>query len=582
MTSWVVKEQARARLAREIVLPGGGFRGPAGIRACILYPNTYRVGMSNLGFQTIHAILNATPGLSCERAFLPDPPGRAGHGKARDGIISLETQTPLAEFDLIGVSVSYEMDYPNVTRALLEAGIPPLARDRDERHPLVLAGGPCITFNPEPLAEFVDLCAIGEGEEIVPGIAAVLRDVSMARGASRAELLAALAEQPGVYVPSLYEPEYTPDGSFAGLSPQAGAPERIERQWVRDLDRSPCASLILTPETEFGDLFCIEISRGCGRGCRYCAAGYITRPPRIRSRAHLLEGVRAALPHRRRIGLVSPAISDYPDLPGLLNDLAEMGAEVSLSSLRADTLLSSPTLALAGSGESAITIAPEAGSQRLRFALNKSLTDEEIYAAVENALAAGIHKVKLYLMLGLPTETEADIDAAVEMCQRIASYPGIRQVTVSANPFVPKPGTPFQWCAMQSEAVLSARRKRLHTGLKTHKKLSLGGESPREAIIQGALSRGDRRLAPVLLSVAGGQSWNAAFREAGIDPAAFACHEIEPGAPLPWDHLHLGAGAECLKREWSIAQSAATHPRGGLTPACQPGACRRCEACSNA
>ena len=239
MASWWLKEQARTRLAREIVLPGGGFRGPTGIRACLLYPNTYRVGMSNLGFQTIHALLNATPGLSCERAFLPDPPGRAGRGKASDGILSLENQTPLAEFDLIGVSVSYEMDYPNVVRALLEAEIPPLARDRGERHPLILAGGPCITFNPEPLAEFVDLCAIGEGEEIVEGIAAVLRDMSMARGASRADLLAALAPLPGVYVPSLYEPEYTPEGSFAGLSPQAGAPACIERQWMRDLDRSP-------------------------------------------------------------------------------------------------------------------------------------------------------------------------------------------------------------------------------------------------------------------------------------------------------------------------------------------------------
>ncbi|MBI3947907.1 MAG: radical SAM protein [Armatimonadetes bacterium] len=570
---WAPKRRARERLVREVILAGAGYRAPGGIRACLLYPNTYQVGMSNLGFQTMHRVLNALPGLSCERAFLPD--------RARDDThcFSLETQTPLAEFDVLGISLSYEMDYPNAARALLLAGIPPLARDRRETHPLVVAGGPCATYNPEPLADLLDACVIGEGEEVMADVAAVLREVSMARGASRGDLLAALAQVPGVYVPSLYAVETGEDGRVVGFQPRAGAPATVARRWVRDLDAHPCASFILTPDTQFGDLFCVEIIRGCGRGCRFCAAGYITRPPRARSRAHILEWVAAALPYRRKVGLVGPSISDYPDLAGLVEDIAGLGGKVSASSLRADMLLSAPVKALAGSGETAITIAPEAGSQRLRHAVNKSLTDEEIYAAVAEALAAGIRRVKLYLMIGLPTETEADVDAIIEMCRRIADTPGVRRVTASVNPFVPKPGTPFQWCAMAEERVLSARLKRVRDGVKDHPKIEVGGESPREAILQAALSRGDRRLAPAILSVARGQSWRAACREQGIALEAHAHREIPTDSLLPWDGRDLGVRRRVLLQELAATRAASSHRRGGLTEPCRVETCRRCGVC---
>lgn len=576
--SWKLKRKARERLARETVLPGAGYRDAGGMRACILYPNSYAVGMSNLGFQTMHRVMNTLAGLSCERAFLPDRDEESEWARSATPLFSLETQSPLAEFDLLAFSVSYDLDYPNVVRALLLAGVPPLARDRDEHHPLVIAGGPCVTYNPEPLAEFLDACVIGEGEEVIAEITAVLREVSMARGASRADLLAALAQVPGVYVPSLYEMERGPNGDLLPV-PRAGAPEKVMRRWVRDLDAHPSASLILTPDTEFGDLFCVEVIRGCGRACRFCVAGYVTRPPRLRSRESILELVRAALPYRRKVGIVGPSISDYPDLELLIGEIRAAGADISASSLRADMLLSAPVFALAGSGETAITIAPEAGSQRLRHAVNKAMDDAEIDAAVENALAAGIRRVKLYLMIGLPTETEADVDAIGELCRRLADRPGMRQVTASVNPFVPKPGTPFQWCAMASESDLAAKLKRLRAQMKAHKKIQIGGESPREAVLQGALSRGDRRLAPVILAVAQGASWRAAFREQGLDAGDFAHRERAPDERLPWDVVDLQVQRRVLQYELEATRTAAARARGGLTAPCHVGLCRRCGVC---
>lgn len=576
--SWKLKQKARERLSRETALPGSGCRGPSEIAACLLYPNSYSVGMSNVGFQTMHRVMNHTPGLSCERAFLPDRGDEKEMERTSTPLFSLETQTPLGQFDLIGVSVSYEMDYPNVARALLLAGIPPLAAERGEEHPLILAGGPCVTYNPEPLAPFLDACVIGEGEEVMGDVGAVLRDVSRTRGVSRADLLEALAQVPGVYVPSLYGVEYGADG-VAGISSRGQAPAAVRKRWVRDLDDQPCASFILTPDTEFGDLFCVEIIRGCGRACRFCVAGYVTRPPRLRSRAQVLEMVRTALPYRRKVGLVGPSLSDYPDLAGLVEEIAGLGAEVSASSLRADTLMSAPVAALAGSGETSITIAPEAGSQRLRHAVNKSMTDDEIYAAVETALAAGIRKVKLYLMVGLPTETDADVDAIGEMCLRLAELPGMRQVSASVNPFVPKPGTPFQWCGMASEKEMDAKLKRLRGQVASHKKIDVAGESAREAIIQAALSRGDRRLAPAILSAARGASWKAAFREHGLDAEEYACREIPPDALLPWDMVDLGMKRSLLRYEWESTRHAHERARGGLTAPCRVGLCRRCGVC---
>ena len=576
--SWKLKQKAREQLSREVLLPGAGFRGPGGIRACLVYPNSYHVGMSNLGFQVMHAVMNGTPGLSCERAFLPDRVDAAELERSHTPLFSLETQTSLSEFDLLGFSISYEMDYANVPRLLLLAGVPPLAADRDECDPLVIAGGPCVTYNPEPMSAFLDACVIGEGEEAIGEVTRVLREVSMARGASRAEMLAALAQVPGVYVPSLYHVEYSADGTPA-CQPAPGAPATVTKQWVKDLDRHPCASLILTPDTEFGDLFCVEIIRGCGRACRFCVAGYVTRPPRLRSRANILDLVRAALPYRQKVGIVGPAVSDYPELAGLIDDVAALGAEVSASSLRADTLMSAPVVALAGSGETSITIAPEAGSERLRHAVNKSMTDAEIYAAMANALAAGIRKVKLYLMVGLPTETEADVDAIAVMCRRMADMPGMRQVTASINPFVPKPGTPFQWCAMDSESTIAAKLKRIRMQVKDHKKVQVGGESAREAVLQCALSRGDRRLAPVILSAAEGESWPAAFRRHGIDPGFYAHREISPDAVLPWDTIDLQMKRSVLQYELEATRTAAERLRGGLTAPCHVGLCLRCGVC---
>lgn len=573
--SWKLKQQARNRLERETILPGAGYHGAGDIRACLIYPNTYAVGMSNLGFQAMHAVMNRGS-LSCERAFLPDHADEAEWQRTQTRLFSLETQTPLAEFDLLGFSVSYELDYAGVARALLMAGIPPLSRDRSENHPLVIAGGPCITCNPEPLAELLDACVIGEGEEVITAVAAVLAEVSMARGASRAAVLEALAAVPGVYVPSLYEVSAEADAP-AIPTPRGTAPTKVQRQWLHEVDRFAAATQILTPDTEFGDLFCVEISRGCGRACRFCVAGHMTRPPRARTPEQVLAQVRAALPQRRKVGLVGPALGDYPELEGLLASLGEMGAEVSASSLRADRLHSAPVLALAGSGETSVTIAPEAGTERLRFVLNKSIPDAAIEDAAANALAAGIRRVKLYLMIGLPTETDEDVDAIAALCRRLAEMPGMRQVTASVNPFIPKPGTPFQWCGMDPEKTLAAKLKRVRAALKGNAKIELGGISPREALIEAALARGDRRLAPVILAAAEGASWRAAFRQCGVDPEEYACRALTPGDPLPWRVIDLGIREEALRAEWEKAH--ATTGDNLLTPPCRVGVCHRCGVC---
>lgn len=476
----------------------------------LIYPNTYYVGMSSLGLQSLYRLFNFSEDTVCERFFY--------EGQA---VISLESQRPLEDFTLLAFTLSYEMDYFNLVDILHRAGIPLLASERDESHPLIIAGGPAITANPEPLVPLIDAIAIGEGEVIVPPLIEALKE-TVSSGKEKA--LESLSRIPGLYVPILHSPSSIPH------SP-------IPRQWVRDLDAHPTATVVLTKDTEFRDMYLIEISRGCGRGCRFCLAGRAYQPVRERSPEAILSWAKEGLHHRERIGLVSAAVSDYSRIEELVERLRGMGAKVAVSSVRIDSLSESLVRALAESGTKTLTLAPEAGSESLRRAINKRISEGEIIHAAELAAQHKIPYLKLYFMLGLPGESEEDVRAIVELVREIKRhFPG--QITVNVAPFVPKAHTAFERAAMARQEVLESRLRYLRRGLKSQEKVALRGESPAWARVQGVLSRGDRRvgLAIVKWAEMKGRSlstWRRAMRESGLEEEDYL-GERAPDEVLPW------------------------------------------------
>lgn len=574
--SWLLKEKLIRRLAAEqgaaLFAPGSrpGF--------ALAFPNTYRVGMSNLGFHIIYREINASGLAACERVFLPDKKDLAEYARTNTPLMTLETQRPLYEFPLIGFAVSFEMDYLNLL-AMLELGkVPLLAADRGDADPIVIAGGPCATFNPEPLAAFIDAFVIGEGEETIREILAAWQQ-GREEGADRAALLRALAAIPGVYVPRFYTPAYNPDGTLAALRPAPGLPATVGRRWLRDLDAALGETAVVTADTEFGDMYLIEIARGCGRHCRFCMAGYCFRRPRARSLAALEAAIGRAKKYRDKVGLVGAAVSDYPDIDTLVAFIRAQGLKFSVASLRADSLSPALAEALAASGHKTVTLAPEAASDRLRRVINKGLAAAHLERAVALAAAAGIPHVRFYIMIGLPTEDDADIAAIAELARttraHMAALGSGGKLTLSVNPFIPKPFTPFQWLPMAARPVVEARLAALRAALRGDKHIELIVESPKEAYIQGVLARGDRRLGPVLLAAhrAGGvKHWSKALAAAGLDEAFYLYRERPPDEHLPWQHLDMGLEPGYLRRELDRARGEQ------YTPPCRPG-CALCGVC---
>ena len=516
----------------------------------LAFPNTFYLGMSSLAIHALYRLLNARPDVVCERVFWN------GDGAEAGPLCSLESGRDVRDFAVLGFSFSFEMDYFNLMTMLRQAGLPLWAEDRDEGHPLLIAGGPAVTANPEPLAPFFDAIAIGEGEVIFPPLLDLLHE---AVHIDRSALLEALSRLPGLYVPTLRPP----------LSP-------IPRQWLRNLDTQPATTAILTPDTEFGDRFLIEIGRGCGRGCRFCLAGYTYRPPREVGLEEVLREAARGLEHCDRLGLVSAAVSDHSQIDELATELRRMGARLSVSSMRLDPLSEPLLRALAESGTRTLTMAPEAGSERLRRFINKTLTEDDVLRAASLAARHGFHQLKLYFMIGQPTETKEDVVAIADLALRIkARFRG--RVVIDATPYVPKAHTPFQRVAMAPLGVLEERLRALRRTLEP-RGIGVRADSLAWAAVQGVLARGDRRLARVLARLPGRPSlsgWRRALRDEGLTAKEYLC-ERAPDERLPWQVVDTGVSQNYLAWDWKRAQS------GDSTPPCPPSGCLRCGACDKA
>jgi radical SAM superfamily enzyme YgiQ (UPF0313 family) len=546
------RDAARATLAREV----GYVRKPHGgrLRVALAFPNTYFVGMSNLGLQTVYRLFNALDPVVCERVFLP---GRQELALARRSpLVTIESQTPVSAFDVFAFSVSFEWDYTNVVTMLRLAGLEPRADRRHARDPLIVIGGAVTFVNPEPLAPFADVIAAGEAERLVPAFAQAWFSEP-----DRPRLLARLAGERGFYVPSLYEVTYDGPGRVAAITPKPGtdAPPIVRKAAVNAASRlDPPSTTIFTPDTEFGSRLLIEVVRGCANLCRFCWAGYNYLPVRPFSASRILDLADAARAHADRVGLVSIALCDHPEIEHILERLVAMGYGISPASLRLDDLTEPIVRLLRESGERSITIAPETGSDRLRRVINKTVTNDEILDRANLIFRTGFANLKLYYMIGLPTETDEDLvairDLTVALRDRMLAQARPRgtigRIVASVNPLVPKPGTTFQWLPMTDARVIDEKAVRLRALVAGLDNVYFNIKSERHSYYQGLLSLGDRRVADVIeIAERNGGQWRAAVAEAGIDAEAYLYRDRAADPFLPWQIIDGGMKADFFRRE---------------------------------
>ena len=548
----------------------------AGQKVAIVYPNTYFVGMSNLGLHIIYEEINLRNDSVCERIFLPEKKELEAYDKTKTPLMSVETQRPMHQFDVVAFDVTFEMDYFHIPLMLRHGRVPIMGKDRTEFDPIVIAGGPCATFNPEPFADFIDAFIIGEGEGIVSRVLDIICDGKL-EGLERHAILRQLANESGVYVPSLYVPIYSEEGEFKGYDIADGVPKTIKRHF--EMLTSGGETVVATNYTEFGAMYIIEVARGCGRHCRFCMAGYCFRVPRVRPLDILKEGVDRAEQLGKKVGLMGAAISDYPEVDELVNYIRSKDMRYSCASLRADSLTQAVVDGLADSGQKTITIAPETGSERLRRVINKGISEEHLQNAATLSAKSGIQHMRLYIMIGLPTETDEDIEAIVGLAERTQAHMaevGCKgRLTLSINPFIPKPFTPFQWMAMDNQKTVEKKLQYIKKALQKNRRIEVLVESPKEAYIQGVLARGDRRLGAVIAACAadrGSKSFKAEMKAAGLDMDEMNYRERSFDEFLPWSHLDMGMDEGYLEMEWKRSVDEA------YTPPCVQG-CKRCGVC---
>ena len=554
------------------------FRKPN--KFALVYPSTYALGMSSLGVQVMYATLNSRADTACERVFIPEPDYLRKLASQKKALFSFETQTPLNQFDILGFSVSFESDYVNIPRTLELANIPPLAEARTEWDPLIIAGGINISYNPEPIADFVDVFVVGEAELVIHQLMAHFNEWKRS-GAPKSELLEILATVPGLYVPHFYDVTYRDDGTIDAVSPKPGISPKIRAVAVPKLDDVETCTHIHTPNTEFSNAHLIEIVRGCGRQCRFCVADYARRWPRHRSVESTLALAERARGITDRIGLVGASISDHPQIDEIATGLVERGFRISCASLRAETVRTPLLDALADSEQGTITIAPEVASEALQKVVNKAIPRERLYHVFEEALKRDILNLRLYFLIGVPHETPADVEAIVDMAKEMrtivlphAKRTGrIARISFTISPMVPKPHTPFQWVAMEPPKTIARKLDFLKREINQLGSIKVGSASARLAHQEAAFARGDRRLGKVILELAHGVSWNQAFRKHDLAPDFYAIRQRPLHEVNPWDHLDLNVKPQFLQLEFN------KHEKGFTTSECDTTVCKKCGAC---